>query len=64
MKGFAPYFGYLGHAIFATALIDDNRFWYKNSWGKSWGEDGFGTLHKDDIYWDYGSYVTVAPRNV
>jgi hypothetical protein len=50
------YFGYSGHAIFATRLISPTRFRYKNSWG-NWGENGYGTLASSSIMWGYGAYI-------
>lgn len=36
-----------GHA-FAIVAYDDRGFWIQNSWGKSWGKDGFGLVSYDD----------------
>lgn len=57
LYGWPVYFGYTGHAILAVKLLDSVRFRYINSWSESWGDKGFGTLHKDRIYWDYGVYA-------
>ena len=57
LLGMFVYFGYPGHAIFATDLIDLKRFRYKNSWGSAFGVDGFGTLTWDRIEWSYGAWA-------
>lgn len=57
LYGWPVYFGYTGHAILAVKLLDSNRFRYINSWSEDWGDKGFGTLHKDRIYWNYGVYA-------
>lgn len=36
-----------GHA-FAIVAYDDRGFWIQNSWGKSWGKQGFGLISYDD----------------
>lgn len=57
LLGWPVYFGYTGHAILAVELLDSSRFRYINSWSEDWGEEGFGTLHKDRIYWNYGVFA-------
>ncbi len=59
---FAVYFGYTGHAIFASDLLDYTRLVYENSWGSSWGDNGRGTLSRDRVYWGYGVYCVIAMR--
>lgn len=36
-----------GHA-FAVVGYDAHGFWFQNSWGKTWGREGFGHLRYDD----------------
>jgi len=36
-----------GHA-FAIVAYDENGFWIQNSWGRSWGREGFGLISYDD----------------
>lgn len=36
-----------GHA-FALVAYDENGFWIQNSWGKTWGAEGFAHLSYDD----------------
>jgi len=52
-----PYAGYPGHAWFAFDPIDLTRFWWKNSWGSDWGDNGASTLRYDQIAWYYGVWV-------
>jgi hypothetical protein len=35
------------HAI-AIVAYDEHGFWFQNSWGESWGADGFGFISYDD----------------
>jgi len=56
LHAYPVYFGYSGHAIFASRLIAPNRIRYKNSWG-NWGDNGYGTLAASSIMWGYGVYV-------
>lgn len=54
--GFPVYFGYSGHAIWASKVLDTSRLEYCNSWG-DWGDAGFGTLNKSRIVFGYGLYA-------
>jgi len=56
------YAGYSGHAWFGVDLVDDMRFTYKNSWGASWGDNGFGTLRFSSIQWSYGVWAILTAR--
>ncbi|GAB3921719.1 C1 family peptidase [Larkinella terrae] len=47
-----------GHA-FAIVAYDENGFWIQNSWGETWGKDGFGLISYDDWLMN-GSDVWVA----
>jgi hypothetical protein len=47
-----------GHA-FAIVAYDGNGFWIQNSWGKTWGRDGFACISYDD-WLQHGSDVWVA----
>lgn len=59
---------YVGlHAVAVVGYDDDQGAWIiKNSWGRSWGEDGFGRIAYNEcaidneyVFWD--AYVTAAP---
>ena len=47
---------YGGHAICATGFNDDKKLIkFKNSWGKGWGQNGYGYISYDyinDFMWD------------
>lgn len=56
LLGWPVYFGYTGHAIWATKLLDESRLEYCNSWG-DWGDHGFGTLSNSRVVWSYRTYA-------
>lgn len=69
-RGIYRYAGgeYVGlHAVAVVGYDDDQGAWIiKNSWGTSWGEDGFGRIAYNEcaidseyVFWD--AYVTAAP---
>jgi len=63
LLGFPVVFGYSGHSVLATSLIDENRLEYLNSWG-NWGDQGFGVLRSSSIMWQYGAWAVrsvIAP---
>jgi len=62
LLGFCVYCGYPGHAWFAVDLIDTNRFYWKNSWGSGWGDNGFGTLRFGELQWSYGCWAVRTAR--
>ncbi|BBO17527.1 peptidase C1 [Candidatus Brocadia pituitae] len=47
-----------GHA-FAIVAFDDRGFWIQNSWGDTWGKDGFALIRYDD-WLKHGTDVWVA----
>lgn len=49
---------YINHAVLLVGYTSDGHWIIKNSWGESWGDNGFITIHKD---YDCGmkSYVDV-----
>ena len=55
--GLTVYFGYSGHAIWASKVLDARRLEYCNSWSTDWGDNGFGTLEKSRVQWGYGTYA-------
>lgn len=64
LSGIPVNYGYRGHAITAVELINEDWFWYHNSWG-NWGEKpyddckvtGFGRAKTSSIYRPYGMYT-------
>ena len=56
LLGFPVVFGYSGHSILATELIDETTLEYVNSWG-DWGDKGFGRLKSSSIMWQYGAWA-------
>ena len=56
LLGFPVVWGWQGHSVVATDLIDDRTFRYCNSWG-NWGDKGFGTLRLSKINWGYGAFA-------
>lgn len=62
LAGFPIQFGYTGHSIFCSNIIDLMRLEYANSWSAKFGNNGRGTLSFDRVYWGYGVYAVIAPR--
>ena len=62
--GFPLPFGYSGHWICGVDLVSATRLVYDNSWGKSWGDKGRGTIRASSIHWDYGvvGIISVTDR--
>jgi hypothetical protein len=62
LGGFVVYAGYSGHAWFAVDLIDRTRFYWQNSWGADWGDNGVGTLRFSELQWGYGCWAIRTAR--
>jgi hypothetical protein len=62
LLGFVVYAGYPGHAWFAVDLVDTSRFYWKNSWGAGWGDNGVGTLRFGELQWGYGCWAVRTAR--
>lgn len=60
LLGWPVYFGYVGHAIYASRLLSASQLQYVNSWGANWGQNGRGTLSRNSIYWSYGAYALTS----
>ncbi len=61
LKGYDVHGGYSGHAIVYCQYMGGGKIKYKNSWG-SWGQNGFGTLSLNKVYFPYGCYAYKSPR--
>ncbi len=61
LNGFPVVFGWSGHSVIATELIDTQTFRYCNSWSSGWGDLGFGTLRLSSINWGYGAFAIRTP---
>jgi len=57
LQRFAVYAGYSGHAWVADWLPNLTQVGWRNSWGTSWGDNGFGILNSSRIMWNYGCYA-------
>jgi len=58
LKKFPVECGYPGHAITAYRVLGNLRsFDYWNSWSKTWGRNGRGTLDMRDLQWNYGFFA-------
>ena len=53
------YFWYDSHAVYATTLLSLSMFEYLNSWDKSWGNAGYGTMAFSSVsyngFYSFGS---------
>ena len=57
LKGFPVVYGWSGHSCVLTSLRDRNTAVYANSWGSSWGDNGFGTIALNKINFGYGAFA-------
>jgi hypothetical protein len=58
--GFPVVFGWQGHSVLAVEMINTREFRYANSWGRNWGDDGFGTLALRSVNYRYGAFAIRA----
>jgi hypothetical protein len=56
LQGYLCHGGYSGHAVSFCGYIHPGKLLFKNSWGP-WGDNGFGTLSANKIYFAYGMYA-------
>ena len=45
---FATSYSAINHAIVVVGYDDNGDYIIKNSWGKAWAQEGFGTISKDN----------------
>jgi hypothetical protein len=57
LQRFGVYAGYSGHAWFAPRLMNRSQIKWRNSWGTSWGDRGYGILNFSRVMWGYGCYA-------
>ena len=57
MQRFGVYAGYSGHAWFTVRLMNKLQIKWRNSWGTSWGDRGYGILNFSRVQWSYGCYA-------
>lgn len=62
LKGFAVVFGWSGHSVIYTRLLDSSTGEYANSWSTRWGDEGFGKLALRSVNWGYGAYAIRVPQ--
>ena len=56
LAGYDIHAGYTGHSVTFNRFMKRGRVRFKNSWG-NWGDNGFGELSVDKIYFPYGAYA-------
>lgn len=59
-----------GHAILLVGFdIDEKVFYFKNSWGKQWGDEGYGEIPFNKVrdlreFWAFGNFYYQIPDAV
>ena len=57
LLGFPVVFGWSGHSVMFCDLLDVNTGEYANSWGRDWGDNGFGKLSLRSVNFKYGCFA-------
>lgn len=58
LTGYAVVYGAAGHSVLKIEHVDDSHGLDVNSWGKSWGDGGFGTWASyRGVNWGYGAFA-------
>jgi len=57
IKGMPVVFGWSGHSCVLTHLKSRTHADYANSWHKSWGNNGYGSLRLSAINFGYGAFA-------
>ena len=54
---FAVYAAYSGHAWLTVRQMNRQQIKWRNSWGTSWGDQGFGILNVSRVQFSYGIFA-------
>lgn len=57
IRGFMVQMGYRGHSVLLLHMIDQYRALFANSWGKGWGDMGFGIINLSSVNYMYGAFA-------
>ncbi len=55
-----------GHTVLLTGFNEEDKvFYFKNSWGKTWGQNGYGQMPYEFVEnWSYGSFTTAKVKRL
>lgn len=57
LQRFPVYAAYAGHAWVALKPVNTRQLTWRNSWGTSWGDGGYGVLNASRVQFSYGIYA-------